>query len=312
LARVPIIVNTVHGTYVTPMDSWLRRVAIYLLEGLAARFSDAELYQSAEDLELMVRLHVCPKRKALLLGNGIDLNRFSPARRNMLRTDSRAQLGITETDIVVGTVGRLVAEKGYPELFEANRLLRGLVRILVVGDHDPDKPDALDPEVVRAAQDQGVLFAGFRQDIDSLYAAMDIFGLPSHREGIPRSLMEASAMGLPVVATDIRGCREVVEAHRTGVFVPVSDAPSLAAALRSLAEDPLTRERMGNAGRQKAVRDFDERRVIETVLSTYDRLAGDQRKLGRRDRSRGLSRRRWPSPSAVRARQPSTTPEEAQ
>ena len=101
---------------------------------------------------------------------------------------------------------------------------------------------------------------------------MDIFVLASHREGFPRAAMEASAMGLPVVATDVRGCREVVEDGVTGSLVPVDDAAALAAALRAL-QEPGTRRALGDAARTRARQHFDERRVVEIVLAAYRRVA---------------------------------------
>jgi len=164
-------------------------------------------------------------------------------------------------------VGRLVAEKGYPELFAAARLLGSGYVVLAIGPHEPEKADALAPEVVATARRDGVRLLGMRTDVDRLYGAMDLFVLPSHREGFPRAAMEAAAMGLPIVATDIRGCREVVEDAVNGLLVPVGDPAALAGAIRSLGEDPARRRRMGAAGRDKARREFDEREVVRRVLS---------------------------------------------
>ncbi|MFI5054625.1 MAG: glycosyltransferase, partial [Acidimicrobiia bacterium] len=118
LARVPIVVNTVHGLYATADDPFAKRAAVYSLEAMASRFSDAELFQNPEDLALMQRLHLT--RHAQLLGNGVDLDRFdpshfAPARRRAVR----AELGVDDDTMLIGTVGRLVAEKGYPELLDA-------------------------------------------------------------------------------------------------------------------------------------------------------------------------------------------------
>jgi glycosyltransferase involved in cell wall biosynthesis len=98
---------------------------------------------------------------------------------------------------------------------------------------------------------------------------MDVYVLASHREGFPRSAMEAAAMGLPIVATDIRGCRQVVEHDRTGLLVPVRDAEALAAAVARLAEQPERREAMGRAASHKAREEFDQRRCIERTLEVY-------------------------------------------
>jgi glycosyltransferase involved in cell wall biosynthesis len=274
LARVPIIVNTVHGFYATPDDPWTKRAAVYSLEALAARCSDAELFQNPEDLTLARRLHVT--RRAALLGNGVDLTRFDPARFSTDdRRTVRAELGIERDDVVViGAVGRLVGEKGYPELFDAFATLpRDRYALVVVGGEDPEKPDAVTPAHVERARADGVRFLGHRDDVDRLYSAMDLFVLASHREGFPRAAMEASAMGVPLVATDIRGCRQVVESGVTGLLVPPRDPGSLARSLRTLGDDPGRRAHMASAARARAIEQFDERRVVTTVLDTYRQVA---------------------------------------
>jgi glycosyltransferase involved in cell wall biosynthesis len=143
---------------------------------------------------------------------------------------------------------------------------------VVVGPDDPDKADALDRGAVAQARAAGVLFLGMRRDVEDLYAAMDLYVLASHREGFPRSAMEAAAMGLPIVATDIRGCRQVVDHETTGLLVPVEDAVALAAAIGELASDADRRRRMGDAARAKARREFDQQHVIDITLGVYERL----------------------------------------
>jgi len=100
---------------------------------------------------------------------------------------------------------------------------------------------------------------------------MDLYVLASHREGFPRSAMEAAAMRIPIVATDVRGCREVVEHGITGLLVPPRNALALADAIATLAVDRSKRERMGEAARRKALRDFDQQQCIDITLATYGR-----------------------------------------
>jgi glycosyltransferase involved in cell wall biosynthesis len=275
-ARVPVVVNTVHGLYATPDDRWARRTVVYTLERVAARCSHAELVQNPEDVEVLTRLGV-PRSRLHLLGNGIDLERFDPGRVPAERVaEARAAMGAGPDDVVCGLVGRLVWEKGYREVFAAAALLRSRLprlRMVVVGPHDDDKADAVTVlDVEQAERVGGVRFLGLRHDVEALYAAMDVHVLASHREGFPRSPMEASAMGVPVVATDIRGCRQAVDDGITGRLVPVRDAGALAAAIEALVLDPELRARMGAAARAKAARDFDQRRVIATTLSVYEDL----------------------------------------
>ncbi len=277
LAGVPIVVNTVHGLYAAPDDPLVKRAIVYTLEAIAARFSDLELVQSREDFELMNRLRLAPRNRARLLGNGIDLKRFDPASHQGRSRDAvRRDLDIDPDRIVVGIVGRLVAEKGYPELFEAAAGLSDEYLVLVVGPEDRDKPDALPDEILEQARSRGVRFLGMRTDLDDLYRAMDLFVLPSHREGFPRAAMEAAAMGLPVIATDIRGCREVVEHELNGLLIPVASPDHLRAAIERLGGDVEARARFGQASRERAIDDFDEERVVTRVLAAY-REASEQK-----------------------------------
>lgn len=273
LAGVPVVVNTVHGLYATPTDRWRRRALVYALEAVASRFSHAELVQSREDLDFLCRWRISPPGRTTHLGNGVDLRRFDPAAVRAADVVAvRNELGVQPGQVLVGAVGRLVAEKGYLELLEAMASLDERFVLAIVGAPDPAKPDSLPPDVVAAAAAAGVRFLGHRDDVERLYAAMDVFVLASHREGFPRAAMEAAAMGRPVVATDIRGCREAVVDGETGVLVPVGDPGALAAAIRKLGEDPDLRRQLGSAGRELARRAFDERLVVEKVLASYDRV----------------------------------------
>ncbi len=277
IAGVPVVVNTVHGLYATPTDRWLKRAIVYSLEAIASRFSAAELVQSQEDVLTMRRLHLAPAPNIHHLGNGVDLTRFDPDRvgeEGRLRL--RRELGARGDQIVVGMVGRLVAEKGYPEFLEAMSHLDDRYLAVCIGPDDEDKADALPRELIAGAESNGVRFLGMRTDVDELYRAMDIFVLPSHREGFPRSAMEAAAMGLPVVATDIRGCRDVVVESSNGLLVPLMDSVALAAAITLIGNDSELRRAMGEAGRLRARDHFDEHRVVGRVVGTYRRLAREK------------------------------------
>jgi len=276
LAGVPAVVNTVHGLYALPEDSALKRAVVYGSERLAAACSQAELVQNPEDVAVLRRLGV-PAEKLLLLGNGIDLRRFDP---DTIAVDeasaARASLGATApTDVVVGAVGRLVQDKGYREIFEAAARLshrNPALRFAVIRPDEPGKRRSLGNAEKAAAADAGVRFLGRRDDVERLYRGMDVYVLASHREGVPRSAMEAAAMGMPIVATDIRGCRQVVEPGITGLLVPPRDPAALADAIGALADDPERRVRMGVAGRKKALCEFDQQRCVDLTLCVYREL----------------------------------------
>lgn len=272
-AGVPVVVNTVHGLYALPEDRLAKRAVVYGLERLAGLCSDAELLQNPEDLAVLRRIGV-PDAKVSVLGNGVDLDRFDPASvAPGTRRRLRAELGVDDATVVVGLVGRLVREKGYATVFEAAAAMADQpCRFVVVGPDEPDKPGAITAAERRDAERHGVTFLGSRDDMADLYAAFDVYLLASHREGYPRSAMEASAMGLPVVATNIRGCRQVVAHGVTGRLFEVGDAVGLIDALAPLVADDDRRERMGRAARERAREHFDDRDVIRMTLRTYEWL----------------------------------------
>jgi glycosyltransferase involved in cell wall biosynthesis len=274
--RVPVVVNTVHGLYAQPDDRLTKRVLVYGAERIAATCSHAELIQNPEDIETLTRLRI-PAAKLTLLGNGIDLSRFDPTTGSAAEVEAaRRELGATgPDDVVVGLVGRLVREKGYPEVFEVARRLRARlphVRFAVIGGADDEKADSLSETDLANAAAGGVRMLGSRGDVDALYRGMDLFVLASHREGFPRAAMEAAAMGVPAIVTDIRGCRQVVDHEVTGLLVPARDTAALDAAVEKLAQDPERRAAMGIAAQAKSRREFDVQRCIDITLGTYRRL----------------------------------------
>jgi lipopolysaccharide/colanic/teichoic acid biosynthesis glycosyltransferase/glycosyltransferase involved in cell wall biosynthesis len=282
MARIPCVMNTAHGVYATPEDRLPKRAAVVGLEWIAARFSDLDLYQSGEDLEWMRRLHVVSERRSELLGNGTDLHRFDPQRIGPEHIAGlKAELGIASDAVVVGTIGRLVAEKGFRELFAAFERVRADVPaavLLVVGDSDPAKADALSPVEI-PGRENGVVVTGWRDDVPALLAMMDVFVLASWREGMPRSAIEAAAMGKPLVLTNIRGCREVARHEVEGLLVPPRNPDELADAMVRTASDEALRRRLGAAARARAVKLFDEDRVAATVVARTEELL--TKKVGR-------------------------------
>jgi len=281
LARAPIIVHMNHGFIFHERSPRLWRYFFVALERIASRCSDLIFSVNHEDVETAVREGICDPRKIMPLGNGgigidtvlFDPDRFSPDDITL----KKLEIGLPQKVRVVGFVGRLVREKGLLELFEAARIVRGRrskeVSFLIIGPVDSEKPDALTPDV---AHNYGIsdicIFTGMRQDMPKLYALMDVFVLPSHREGFPRALMEASAMKVPCVVTNIRGCREAIEHGRNGLLVPLSDVQALADAIIELLTDREKARRMGEEGRRMALERFDERLVFERVRSEYARL----------------------------------------
>ncbi len=280
LAGVPIVVNTIHGFYFHEhMRPRARRFYI-AMEKVAAWCSHLILSQNAEDIQTALQEGICQPDRIQFLGNGIDLTQFDPdavSAEDALRC--RQRLGIAPDAPVVGFVGRLAARrKGFLDFLAAARDIAARlpqVRFLIVGDADYGKPDAVDPS---AAADYGIadrcLFLGHRpnEELPPLYKIMSVLVLPSLFEGVPRVVMEASAMGTPCVVTDVKGNREAVTHDRNGLLVPFGDLPALASALVRILTEPDTAQRMSAEARRMAAERFDERLVFEKVKAEYARL----------------------------------------
>ena len=280
IAGVPVIINTVHGFYFHDNMQPLKRKFYILMEKIAAKVSTRIMSQSEEDIATAINLKICTPNKIIRLGNGIDLNHFSQDRYpDNFGLNKRRELGIPLDAFVVGIVGRKVREKGYIELFQAVSLLaknNHNIWLLAIGPEEPEKEDAVSMSDAKTyGIDNRTIFFGHRRDIADLMMTMDIFVLPSYREGYPRSAMEASAMSLPVVTTNIRGCREVVIDGETGLLVPVRNTKSLAQAIDKLVNNKSLRLDMGARGRQRAESTFDEENVFKIIRQQYKQLLDD-------------------------------------
>lgn len=274
-ARVPRIAYTAHGFYFHERMPWWKRAPFVALEWAAGRVTDVLLTQSREDAELARRLRLIAGRTVEAVGNGVDAACFRPA-EPAARRELRDALATPADAVVVMMVGRMVAEKGYPELFVA---MDGLdAHLWVAGQRlASDHAVAIDGALAAVAADpelsRRIHLLGERDDVPALLGAADIFTLPSHREGMPRSIIEAMMTGLPVVATDIRGSREEVVDGETGLLVPVADAGALGQGLGALIADPAKRAAMGAAGRDRALELYDEAKVIARQLALLGLVA---------------------------------------
>ncbi len=275
LAGVPQIVHTIHGLLFHDRMTRLRQSIFWVPEKITATFCDHIFSQSREDVERAVRSRLCSRQKISYIGNGIDIARFAP-QSSYDRSQKLQEVGLQPSDFVVGSVGRLVEEKGFRELFAAAEILSSRhpqLKFVVVGPRETDQNDALDNGYMDDLQRQGVVrFVNWCDDVRPWYAAMDLFVLPSYREGIPRACMEAAAMARPIVASDIRGCREVVADRETGLLVAPRDVPQLVEAIERLYQDRNLAVRMGECGRQHIVTNFDIKDVCRRLREFYAQL----------------------------------------
>ena len=274
---IPRVVYTAHGFYFHENMPFPRRQAHITAEWIGGRFTHTLMTQSEEDARTARRLGLCRTGDVLAIGNGSDPQVFKPSADPEARAATRAALGTPVDRPVILMAGRLVAEKGYNELITAMGDIDAELWAVggrLASDHAAGIDSTMRTIEADPALRARVRFLGYRDDMAELMRAADIFTLPSHREGMPRSIIEAMLTGLPVVATNVRGSREEVVDGTTGLLVPVRDAAALARALNALVHDPQLRARMGDAGLARARQLYDERLVIARQLDHLGLRAG--------------------------------------
>ncbi|OXR49862.1 glycosyl transferase [Pusillimonas sp. T2] len=269
LAKVPAFIGAVSGlgfvfTGGDPKRNLIRWAATRLYRLALGHPHSRVIFQNGGDRDMLQAAGALrPGQVVMIRGSGVDLNEF-PA----LPEPGGAPVAIM--------VSRLLHDKGVNEFVEAARLTRGHpsgLRWVLVGSPDVINPASVNEETLKAWQQEGVVEClGERTDIAELYQSSHIAVLPSYREGLPKSLIEAAASGRAVVTTDVPGCRDAIEPGETGVLVPARDAQALADAVVRLAENPELRQQMGRAGRQLAERVFDIRLVQQAHLQLYESL----------------------------------------
>jgi glycosyltransferase involved in cell wall biosynthesis len=279
LARAPVVVYTVHGFYFHDDTPWWKRRCLVALEWLLGKMTSGFMFVSDEDRRTAVREGIArDPAMTTTIYNGVNVEEY-PMRGSSPQdaAEMRKSLGIPASAAVVGIVGRVVREKGYLEFAEMAELVsagRSDVYFLAVGDALPSDRDGIAAKFrkrIRAAGlEERFRFTGFTDRVTDYLQVMDIFVLPSYREGFPRSVLEAMSCALPVVTTNIRGCREAVVNGETGLLMPPRNGTALAEAVDRLLGNPDLAGSMGRAGRERAVRLFDQRLVQTRFVSIIE------------------------------------------
>ncbi len=278
-AEVPVVVGTVPGLGSLYSSDALRIRAIRgiyssLLRS-ASRRSDLTILQNRSDATELVGAGVIPPDRAVVIpGSGVRTDLFTPVPQDSdARRGTRERLGISGDTLVVTMVARVIRPKGVLEYAAAARTLSDSGAVfLLVGPDDRDSVDCLSSEEL-AAVSASIRWLGERSDVRELLRASDVFALPTYyREGIPRVLLEAAAIGLPLVAARVPGCEDVIEHERNGLLVPPKDSGALAAALRVLIEDPAVRSAYGEQSRLRAIREFDLSVIAQQIAGHYQKL----------------------------------------
>lgn len=262
MARVPVLITTEHGK-----ELWkgpLRLAIDHWLSRMTAR----HICVSREIVDLRQRRERISTEKLVLVPNGVPLPSVTDAAE--VRRRIRGELGVADSTPLVGTVGRFVRAKGYEYLLEALAALRHArpdLKWLAVGDGE------LRPQMTMLADELGlsgaIIWAGLREDIDDLLAAMDIWVMSSVREGLPVSLLEAMACEKPIVATSVGGIPDAVSDGIEALLVPAADPAALARAVGILLDDPARAALLARAARDRAVRDYSIGAVARTIEDIY-------------------------------------------
>ncbi|MDX3896278.1 MAG: glycosyltransferase [Pusillimonas sp.] len=279
LAGVPSYVAAVSGLGFIFMRKrggfdFLRWAALLLYRLALGHRNSRVIFQNTSDRDVLLEAGAVRQQQVeLIRGSGVDLDHF-------------AALPEPEGPVVAVMVARLLADKGVREFVEAARMASGRadrMRWMLAGSMDSGNPASISDQELQRWRDEGVVdYVGEQSDVAGLYARSHIAVLPSYREGLPKSLIEAAACARAVVTTDVPGCRDAIEAGQTGLLVPPHDAAALASAVQRLADDAALRKQFGEEGRRLAERAFDVRQVVQRHLDLYDTLiaaAGATRKF---------------------------------
>ncbi len=244
----------------------VRALMRFALGGERARL----ILQNPDDVRLFEEKAILPRAQIRLIpGSGVDCTRFLPP--------TSGDEPVAGKPLRVVLAARMLWDKGVDEFVNAARLLKSEKRNLqfvLAGNPDPGNPAFIPEKTLLEWQASGLVeWLGHVEDMPAVLAGADIVALPSYREGLPKSLIEAAACARPLITTDVPGCREVVTDGVDGLLVPAHDAMSLARAIARLQDDPALARRLGQAARAKALAKFDERVVIARTLAVYDEVA---------------------------------------
>ncbi len=271
--KPPVIINAFTGLgYVfTSGDATaklLRAVLTPVLKLLVGGSNSYLLFQNEDDMHTLIDSGIASEDRCRVIpGSGVDVRKF---------TVTEAPAGAP----VIMLVARMLYDKGVEDFVNAARLAKAHLpqaRFVLVGDTDPENPAAIPISQLQAWHDEKVIeWWGRRDDMPAVYAQAHIVVLPSHREGFPKTIIEAAACGRPVITTDVPGCRDAIVPGETGLRVPAKDPESLAAAIRQLVADPEVCIAMGRAGRQRVEDRYSSAVINSQILNLYQCILAEK------------------------------------
>src|SRR5699024_8054417 len=279
IANVPTIIYTAHGFYFHEGMSPKSYKRYYMIEKYIGRFfTDYIFTQSEEDFEVAKKGKFLPNSKKnnyLHISNGIDLDsdfNISNIDQNNIR-NIRKQHNIQDTDIVVSFVGRLVKEKGIIDLLNSYKYINSNVKFIIIGSLPDGERDNEAIKIVNSFKDnKNIIFTGQISNINEYLYISDIYCLPSYREGMPRSIIEAMAMKNAVIATNIRGSREEVLHNLSGYLVETNSSKEIAFYIDKLSKDKELMEAFKEYGYKKATKFYNEKDVVAKQIDVMKKV----------------------------------------
>jgi len=271
--RTPVIVHTLHGIHYLHYRNFLLKHFFVLLERYFSRFANAVIFVSEADRKKGKKFKLASEEKMYTIKNGIDVAAFRAENMMNIRADKIRELGLESFQPIVGTVARLHRQKGIPFLLRATKRISKVfprIKILIIGGGPLDKK--LERLTNRLGVKEWVWFMGERKDAAELLFLLDVFVLPSLWEGLPYVLMEASALGKPIVATDVDGVREVIENRKTGILAPARNPEKLAEAVIGLLRNKDFASQIGESAKESIPPKFSLARMAEETQNLYLKL----------------------------------------
>lgn len=276
IVGVPIRLHTVGGMPLIGKTGWKKRLLLFT-ERLTYTLSHKVYPNSTGLAEILVHENLVSKEKLKVMGkgssNGVNVQHFHVDAIEADKRTLRKEWGIPEDATVFLFVGRLAKEKGIEELVEAFRLIykkNSTSCLVLIGPYEKDH-GSLNTTVKRQIEEhQGIYYLGRFDDVRPFYKLSDVFVFPSYREGFPNALMEACAMGLPCIATDINGCNEIIHSGENGILIPPKEMDLLYAAMVKLKEVESIRQDYGKRAREYVEQNFRNEYIWSLWKAEYD------------------------------------------
>ncbi len=271
IAKVPIIIHKPHGHVFFGYFGRLKTKIFILLEKIASHAADKIITLTNREKDDYIKYRIAPEDKFTVIYSGVELNNFKESTSSEIQK-CKNELGIPENSYIVGTAGRLVPVKGPEFLIEAAKLIiLKYPNTFFIFAGDGYLRQNLEKQALELGIENNIIFTGWRDDVAKVVSIYDIFVLSSLNEGMGRVLVEAMALGKPIVASDIGGIPDLVTHGRNGFLVTPKNPEQLANYIQILLEDKEKREKMGQAGKETAV-NFSKEIMVERITELYKEL----------------------------------------